>query len=141
MKDRMGVVIVVGKSFKMWLAIIIPFPYSRQTSNAKWTKSQYIGRTEVVDVRRNPPAVVELKEVIAGFMISADKDRETRCNSLATVVFVEIRHPPIFCRHCGHIKVMLVSHSLGLSVLGLKGIVFSLLPYLKVAADDENISI
>ncbi len=103
---------IVGKSFVVRSAVVVAFPDSRQAGNSEWPEANDIGSTEVVDIWRNPAAVVELEKVIAGFVVAPNEDCQIRCCSRPAVVFMKVRHSPILLRHGGDIEVKLIPDSL-----------------------------
>ena len=72
------------------LVVVVSFPYARHGSYPYWSKTKDIGRSHVVNVWRNPAPIVELPQMTACFMISADEDSEVWSMTFAAVIFVEV---------------------------------------------------
>lgn len=103
---------IVGESFEVRFAVVVSFPNSGQASNAQWTQANDIGSSKVINVRGHPSSIVELKEMIACFVITSDEDSQVRCGSSPAVILVKVGHFPVFLRHRGYVQIMLISYGL-----------------------------
>ena len=54
--------------------IIITFPNTGHCSNLDGPKLKHVGGARVVNVWSDPSSVVELKQVVAGLMVSANEN-------------------------------------------------------------------
>jgi hypothetical protein len=95
----LDIIPVVRQPLKMGLPIIIAFPNTRQAYNTKRATAKNIGGSQIVNIRSSPPAVIKFEEMIASFMIAADKHSQIWCHTRATVVLVVITYLPVLLRN------------------------------------------
>ena len=74
----------------MSTSVVVWFVYSRSTCNGKPANIHAAGSAEVVYVWRKPAAVVELPEIITGFMISSNNNCEYRSVLSTRIVMVKV---------------------------------------------------
>ena len=73
--------------------------YSRETSDPKPAEPHDASIAEEVNIRRNPPAVVETLQHIRSFVITSDDNRHHgSCLSTGEIVVKRV-HPPVLLRH------------------------------------------
>lgn len=74
----------------MRLAIVKALPNATQSGNAQRPHAQHVCRAHVVDIGRDPAAIVELPQVRGGLVVAGDEDGEVGSGLGAAVVLVEI---------------------------------------------------
>ncbi len=83
----------------MRFAVVVPFPDPSQASNTQGSKADDISGSKVVNVWCDPTPIVEFEEMVTGFMIAANEDRQVWRSPGAAVVFVEIGHLAVLLGH------------------------------------------
>ena len=80
-------------------------PNSRHGGDAQGSELDDVRGSEVIHVRSDPAAIVQLVEVIRSLVVSADNDGKIWCFACATVVSMEIAHFAVMLGHCHNIQV------------------------------------
>jgi len=94
------------------LAVVVALPDARKRGDSKRPKSENISCTHVVNVGSDPTTVVQLEQVVAGFVIASNEDGQERSLSCAAVIFMIVGHLTIFWGHRCDIQIIFVSSGL-----------------------------
>lgn len=140
MIKRPYVIFAEWKPLMVRLTIVKAFPDARHAGNAKWPQAKDVGGTHVVDIGRNPAAVVELPEMRARLVIASNEDCEVRRSASARIVLRKVAQMAIFdrARHDGQVgsiadRLSAVSRRSGRREHRAQS------THLEVAADNEDI--
>lgn len=105
----------------MSLAVVPSLPDATQPRDSQRTQPQHIGRAHVVDVGRNPAAIVQLSQVGGGLVVASDEDGQVGGLASAAVVLVKIAEGAVLGGHGHDLDVVAVADGL------------------KVAANDDEV--
>lgn len=90
MVNTLQIILTVWESFVMWLVVVVAFPDTGESCYSKWSKADDVGSPEIVDIRCDPPSIIEFPEMTTCFMVSAHKKRQVGGLSFTAVIFVKI---------------------------------------------------
>ena len=76
MIDTPQIILAVRQALMMRFAVVVSLPDPRHAGNTKGPNPDDIRDTKIVDVRRDPAAVVELEQMRGSFVVTANEESQ-----------------------------------------------------------------
>lgn len=102
----------VRRGLKVPTTVVSSVVDARDARNAHAADGDHAGAPEVVDVGGDPPAIVQLLQVVGRLVVPADEQSQDWGDGLAAVVPVEGGHGQVLARDIHGFQVLLVAHRL-----------------------------